>query len=357
MTTIRYTLHCFGHIVQVTDLPGPEGGLLVLYADAQAAANARESFGLSTDEITADLAVKLSTDEITADLAVKLSTDEITADLAVKLSTDEITADLAVKLSTDEITADLAVKLSTDEITADLAVKLSADDIELAVKLSAGIDASASTTASLPLMEGSEAEDSAEDGGSVAGSLQRSDSGSLEESQEAKKLEGTSLKIPTASSPTSTPKKVQTFQLSQLNWDQLDKKQEWRTALQLRGLPKRLCDQRAFEALLTSCGLMGSVDKVEVLPPSRGSRVGSAIIHAKYVAEVPKVAKYFHGGMFQGSASPVAVSFATDQGQSGAVKSSSFRSSSSLKLAEPHRIHSSFGIAPPPGLECHLRSC
>eukprot|EP00442_Polarella_glacialis_P004759 CAMPEP_0115060826 /NCGR_PEP_ID=MMETSP0227-20121206/7672_1 /TAXON_ID=89957 /ORGANISM="Polarella glacialis, Strain CCMP 1383" /LENGTH=291 /DNA_ID=CAMNT_0002446069 /DNA_START=158 /DNA_END=1033 /DNA_ORIENTATION=- len=291
MTTIRYTLHCFGHIVQVTDLPGPEGGLLVLYADAQAAANARESFGLSTDDITADLAVKLS-----------------------------------------------------------------ADDIELAVKLSAGIDASASTTASLPLMEGSEAEDSAEDG-SVAGSLQRSDSGSLEESQEAKKLEGTSLKIPTASSPTSTPKKVQTFQLSQLNWDQLDKKQEWRTALQLRGLPKRLCDQRAFEALLTSCGLMGSVDKVEVLPPSRGSRVGSAIIHAKYVAEVPKVAKYFHGGMFQGSASPVAVSFATDQGQSGAVKSSSFRSSSSLKLAEPHRIHSSFGIAPPPGLECHLRSC
>jgi len=291
MTTIRYTLHCFGHIVQVTDLPGPEGGLLVLYADAQAAASARESFGLSTDDITADLAVKLS-----------------------------------------------------------------ADDIELAVKLSAGIDASASTTASLPLMEGSEAEDSAEDG-SVAGSLQRSDSGSLEESQEAKKLEGTSLKIPTASSPTSTPKKVQTFQLSQLNWDQLDKKQEWRTALQLRGLPKRLCDQHAFEALLTSCGLMGSVDKVEVLPPSRGSRVGSAIIHAKYVAEVPKVAKYFHGGMFQGSASPVAVSFATDQGQSGAVKSSSFRSSSSLKLAEPHRIHSSFGIAPPPGLECHLRSC
>lgn len=95
---------------------------------------------------------------------------------------------------------------------------------------------------------------------------------------------------------------------SQLNWDDLAAKRERRTALLLRGLPKALCDEAAFKALLSTKDMLRMVRRVKV-PPTRGRSVGYVLVEASSVDDVPKVAKFFHGRQFGGGHS-VAVSFA-----------------------------------------------
>jgi len=166
-------------------------------------------------------------------------------------------------------------------------------------------------------------------------------------------------------SKTSKPRYVNSLELSTVNWGQLSKKQEWRTALQLRGLPQKLCEGRALEAVLTSAGLMDLVSEVRVTSgPSTGlkrTKFGSAVIHAKSVDTVTKLTKFFHGRQFAGSSLPVAVSFATTQ-VSSKSQGLSARQISFSTLAEPKRVQSKSiteikdmlmagGIQPPPGLE------
>lgn len=94
---------------------------------------------------------------------------------------------------------------------------------------------------------------------------------------------------------------------SQLNWEDLAAKREHRTVLLLRGLPKALCDETAFRALLSTKDMLRLVRRVKV-PPTRGRSVGCVLVEVNSVEEVPKVAKFFHGRQFGGGHS-VAVSF------------------------------------------------
>jgi hypothetical protein len=114
--------------------------------------------------------------------------------------------------------------------------------------------------------------------------------------------------------PTPKPCKVHDLRLSELRWDDLASNREWRTALQLRGLPSAMCETRAIKALLESNGLLDLVESVQATP-SRG-KFGHAIVNAKAVTGVGKLARFFHGKRFGSLVSiPVSVSFATVQGK------------------------------------------
>eukprot|EP00913_Durusdinium_trenchii_P024469 g22971.t1 len=89
--------------------------------------------------------------------------------------------------------------------------------------------------------------------------------------------------------------------------------QEWRTTLHLRNLTWKLCDEGTLQAFLQRSGLMESIEKISV-KPGGGHRSGSATLRVANVSEVAKVAKFFHGRMFPGNRSPVAVSFAESCG-------------------------------------------
>mmetsp|Transcript_123273 Transcript_123273/g.275329 ORF Transcript_123273/g.275329 Transcript_123273/m.275329 type:complete len:329 (-) Transcript_123273:93-1079(-) len=109
------------------------------------------------------------------------------------------------------------------------------------------------------------------------------------------------------------PRKVHDLMMSQLRWEDLASNREWRTALQLRGLPSAMCETRAIKALLESNDLLDLVESVQATP-SRG-KFGHVIVNAKAVTGVGKIAKFFHGKRFGGLLSiPVSVSFATVQG-------------------------------------------
>jgi hypothetical protein len=111
------------------------------------------------------------------------------------------------------------------------------------------------------------------------------------------------------------PRSILTFELSQLNWQRLSKDQEWRTVLQLRGLPQKMGQPGVLEALLASKGLSELVEKVKV-QQNKKTRFCSALLHARNSEGVAKLAKFFHGRQFQGSSIPVSASFATEQGLS-----------------------------------------
>lgn len=111
------------------------------------------------------------------------------------------------------------------------------------------------------------------------------------------------------------PRSILTFELSQLNWQRLTKDQEWRTVLQLRGLPQKMGQPGVLEALLAAKGLAELVEKVKV-QQNKKTRFCSALLHARNSEGVAKLAKFFHGRQFQGSSIPVSASFAVEQGVS-----------------------------------------
>lgn len=172
------------------------------------------------------------------------------------------------------------------------------------------------------------------------------------------------------------PQKAMALKFSELSWEDLKNKREQRTSLHLRGLPRKLCMPGALEALISQNGLEDMVSGVRLLPQAAGARLGCAVLTARSVEEVPKLAKFFHGRQF-GASAPVAVSFSVPSLKSTAVTleqkradakidlqqvatasldtlvsittisgSDSPRSSSSENVRSP--------ISPPPGLELDL---
>lgn len=160
----------------------------------------------------------------------------------------------------------------------------------------------------------------------------------------------------------SKPYVLKGLELNQICWDRFASQKEWRTCLQLRGLPKRLCEKRALQAFLLQHGLMSDVQKVEVRAKI-GPRVGSAVLNASSIDGAERLARFFHGRVVSTGAMPVSVSFASEQ----ACRTSS----KPLKIAEPQRIYidslesnvdlSTNGANPwleprlPPGLEDYAR--
>mmetsp|Transcript_108068 Transcript_108068/g.230753 ORF Transcript_108068/g.230753 Transcript_108068/m.230753 type:complete len:361 (-) Transcript_108068:143-1225(-) len=108
------------------------------------------------------------------------------------------------------------------------------------------------------------------------------------------------------------PRKVHDLMMSQLRWEDLASNREWRTALQLRGLPKVMCDTRILKAFLEANGLLDLVASVRVMP-TKGKQLGCAIVNAKAVRDVPKLAKFFHGRQLCSGGMPISVSFAAIQ--------------------------------------------
>jgi len=161
----------------------------------------------------------------------------------------------------------------------------------------------------------------------------------------------------------SKPYVLKGLELNQICWDRFASQKEWRTCLQLRGLPKRLCEKRALQAFLLQHYLMSDVQKVEVRAKI-GPRIGSAVLYASSVDGAERLARFFHGRVVSTGSMPVSVSFANDQ----ACRTSSKKP---LKLTEPQRIDidgldsnvnlSTNGANPwleprlPPGLEDYAR--
>mmetsp|Transcript_20120 Transcript_20120/g.35701 ORF Transcript_20120/g.35701 Transcript_20120/m.35701 type:complete len:212 (+) Transcript_20120:37-672(+) len=132
---------------------------------------------------------------------------------------------------------------------------------------------------------------------------------SCESSEEALSEEGSST-----SEKVLAPRLVKFLELSQINWEKLANQQEWRTSIQVRGLPPRLSEKASFEAFLERNGLGKDVEKVRVLS-KKGARFGVVFLQASSVPAVGKLARLFHGRVFQGSMSqmPVSVCFASQQ--------------------------------------------
>jgi len=140
------------------------------------------------------------------------------------------------------------------------------------------------------------------------------------ETQEVDALEPKSIAVEPRATPASAsvrrPLMLSGLNMSSLRWDDLDAKREWRTALHLRGLPRMLCGVGSLEKLLESSGLSELVASVRVAQPQSASSrsLGHAVLVAKAVDGIPKLAKYFHGRQFDNSM-PIAVCFAADQSQ------------------------------------------
>eukprot|EP00441_Pelagodinium_beii_P026290 CAMPEP_0197660950 /NCGR_PEP_ID=MMETSP1338-20131121/51161_1 /TAXON_ID=43686 ORGANISM="Pelagodinium beii, Strain RCC1491" /NCGR_SAMPLE_ID=MMETSP1338 /ASSEMBLY_ACC=CAM_ASM_000754 /LENGTH=256 /DNA_ID=CAMNT_0043238413 /DNA_START=47 /DNA_END=817 /DNA_ORIENTATION=- len=128
------------------------------------------------------------------------------------------------------------------------------------------------------------------------------------------------------------PCTANTFDSLQVNWEKLLKGEEHRTVLQLRGLPRRICENGQLEEFLQSNDLLDSVSRVRILQGKANSRFSSAELHAKSASAVLKLAKLFHGRQFLRSTLPVSVRFAHPE----------------LEVEEK----SAPGLEPPPGLEC-----
>lgn len=144
--------------------------------------------------------------------------------------------------------------------------------------------------------------------------------------------------------------------LSQLSWGALESRREWRTELRLRGLPPILRDRRSLKEVIVQLGLQDAVRSVQV-PDVVNSRAGWAFLQARSVADVPRIAKAFHGRVFQGSRMPVAVSFSDGSGLSGGSRGQPAKLTGRgqpAKLPEPLQVScaatSTGELAFPPGL-------
>jgi hypothetical protein len=142
------------------------------------------------------------------------------------------------------------------------------------------------------------------------------------------------------------PRYVNDLRMSQVRWDDLASNREWRTALHLRGLPKIMCEPGVLRSVLQSQGLLDKVESLRVLP-TKGKQLCNVLLNAKSVADVPMLAKFFHGRTFGGSM-PVAVSFAARPARQSEGKKTAAAAdggclprpqrSSSIGLSQPWRV-------------------
>jgi len=156
----------------------------------------------------------------------------------------------------------------------------------------------------------------------------------------------------------SKPRFLNSVTLSQIDWSRLAKMQEWRTEIQLRGLPSSLCQPGAVEAFLKAHGMEGDVDKVKVSLKASG-RQGNAVLQATSTQAVARLSRFFHGRQLPGSRLPIAVSFS----ESKAAKSNAKPKKAPMKLSDPWLVQvdmfASLGqsqVQPPPGLEAFARA-
>eukprot|EP00929_Paragymnodinium_shiwhaense_P000368 TRINITY_DN100612_c0_g1_i1.p1 TRINITY_DN100612_c0_g1~~TRINITY_DN100612_c0_g1_i1.p1 ORF type:complete len:395 (-),score=90.15 TRINITY_DN100612_c0_g1_i1:240-1424(-) len=134
-------------------------------------------------------------------------------------------------------------------------------------------------------------------------------------------LEASSSEGEAATPPEQPPKRTHSglshqslmaSQLSQICWKDIASKREQRTTLQIQLLPRRLCHPGALETLLNKLGLRDRVEWMEAKPlkASCPKSLGSALLKAKSVDDVPKLVKALHGRSFFGGI-PIAVRFAS----------------------------------------------
>jgi len=157
----------------------------------------------------------------------------------------------------------------------------------------------------------------------------------------------------------SKPRFLNSVTLSQIDWNRLAKMQEWRTEIQLRGLPPALCRQEAMEAFLKNNGMENDVVKVKVSLKAN-KRHGTAELQATSTEAVGRLSRFFHGRQLPGSRLPIGVSFSESKG----VKSSAQPKKAPMKLLDPLQVHtdlftfSGYGLVqsvqPPPGLEAFV---
>jgi len=112
-----------------------------------------------------------------------------------------------------------------------------------------------------------------------------------------------------SSSATLAPRYRNDLRLSEVKWSDLASGHDKRTELCLRCLPKALCNDRAFEMILTCAGLCQMVKTFSV-HPGKGKLSGRAFVSASDTDGVIAVAKFFHGRQW-GRSPPVTVSFAS----------------------------------------------
>lgn len=153
------------------------------------------------------------------------------------------------------------------------------------------------------------------------------------------------------SSKVSKPRFLNSVTLSQIDWSRLAKMQEWRTEIQLRGVPPSLCKPGAMEAFLKANDMEGDVDKVKVSLKANG-RHGNALLQATSTQAVGRLSRFFHGRQLPGSRLPIAVSFS----ESKAAKSNAKPKKAPMKLCDPWQVQIDLStspgwVQPPPGLE------
>jgi len=103
------------------------------------------------------------------------------------------------------------------------------------------------------------------------------------------------------------------LRLSGMQRDRLAHGSDQRAVLQLRGLPRCLCEPGSLEDFLRTHNLASCIANVRVLPLD-GKRVGCALLKAKSAEDLQKLAKFFHGCQL-GASGPIAVSIAPIRSQ------------------------------------------
>lgn len=172
----------------------------------------------------------------------------------------------------------------------------------------------------------------------------------------------------TTSSIGSTPLYANRLDGVHLDTADLVKSRRRRRDLFLRGLPDKLCIPGAIQLVLRSANLSDAAEQVHLTWKGAMS-VRCAVIRARTVEDVTRLARFFHGRRF-GKSSPIEVSFAVGQGTDKPSEglrevpltvnlrcSESDIVSSSCSTASVSPRSSSFSDAPtlklqpPPGLE------
>mmetsp|Transcript_111711 Transcript_111711/g.303242 ORF Transcript_111711/g.303242 Transcript_111711/m.303242 type:complete len:364 (+) Transcript_111711:90-1181(+) len=296
IASLRQELESCGDIAQVEHCPGrgPDGtAMLVTFWDRRSAGSAKEAFGSACS-------YEPQADSCTATL---------TRDSLAHLKGCEVS-------KTTELGDDLLEVEFFDSRTAAAAIAMSATCSTLASLTNVG---SGCDLASVETASDSDQESSASEGrcglAPAAVDAQASELASGAASLRPKFVRG-----------------EDGLGLSQLSWGALESRREWRTELRLRGLPACLCERGALQEAVVQLGLRDAVRSVQV-PDASKSKAGWAVLRAKSVADVPRIAKAFHGRVFRGSRMPVAVSFSDGSGLSGGSRCRP--TAPAGKLAEP----------------------
>jgi len=117
-------------------------------------------------------------------------------------------------------------------------------------------------------------------------------------------------------SPDEKPQRLNTC-LSANQFDTLTNRREQRRVLNLWGLPSKLCTAEALHVLFRAGGLGDAVENLKVIRGKAG-RLGCAVVRTRTVADMEKLAKFFHGYQF-GAGSSIVENFVASRGQRGSL--------------------------------------